>query len=112
MFDKRYPIFDHAMTFVADVVSGGTAKNVNLTQFLRDTKDGEVLFSEDVSVYLRKLYSEAARLRMHADALDPLPVGAERDRHAQAIQELNVWFGEQLDEIRRVFSAYIRIHEK
>lgn len=112
LFDKRYPIFDHTMAFVAGVVSGGTAKDTNLNAFLRDTKDGALLFGPDVSNYLRMLYSKAVDLRTHTAVMEPLPIGEERSRHVQAIHDLNVWFGDQLEEIRRVFSEYIEIHEK
>jgi hypothetical protein len=112
LFDKRYPIFERTMEFVAGIVSAGTVTNVSTNQFLRDTKDAALLFGPDVAAYLKTIYSKAVELRTHSALIDPLPVGDERARRAHAIQELNLWFGNQFEEVRRVFSAYIEIHEK
>ena len=112
MFDKRYPIYNATMIYLASIVQRGTATDENRNRFLKETRDGELLFGSEVSDYLRLLHTRSVDLRTHSVLMDPLPVGDARSEHAQKIHDLNIWFGDQLVVARRIFSKYIQITEK
>jgi hypothetical protein len=112
LFEKRHPIFEHTMKYLAAVVRHANASDQVLSTFIRDTKDGELLFGPEVAAYLKLIYSKGVDLHTHAKIMDQLPVGDERSRRASAIRDLSIWFGDQFAEARKVFAPYVCIHEK
>ena len=112
MFDKRYPIYLATMSYIASVMQKGDMIDQDLQKFNQETRDAALLFGSEVEDYLQLLRSKGVDLRTHAKLMEPLPVGDARSEHAQKICDLNLWFGDQFAEARRIFSRYIRITEK
>jgi hypothetical protein len=112
MFDKRYPIYLATMNYIASVVQKGDMTDQDLQKFNLDTRDGSLLFGSEVEHYLHLLRTRGVDLRTHGKLMEPLPVGDVRSEHAQKICDLNIWFGDQFTEARRIFSQYIQITEK
>jgi len=84
----------------------------DLQKFTLETRDGPLLFGPEVKVYLHLLRTKGIDLRTHSKVMEPLPVGDARSEHAQKICDLNLWFGDQFTETRRIFAPYIKIDEK
>ena len=83
MFDKRYPIYNATMTYLASITQNGTATEENRNKFLQDTRDGELLFGPEVSAYLKLLHTKSVNLQTHTKLIEPLPVGDTRSEHAK-----------------------------
>jgi hypothetical protein len=111
LFDKRYPVFLSAMGFIAAILTHGRPRPEDLNEFLRDSKDRDLLFGDAVKENLELLYKKGVELRTHQSLIDPLPVGDERTKHAKAIDELLNWFGDQYQCTRKAFYPYIKIDE-
>ena len=111
LFDKRYPVFLSAMSFIAAIVSQGTATDKDLSEFLRESKDRDLLFGNEVKEHLETLFKKGVDLMTHHKQMEPLPVGDERSKHASAICDLLLWFGDQYQATREVFYAYIKIDQ-
>jgi len=112
MFEKRYPIYEHTMKYIASIIREANAKDPELFSFSRDTKDAELLFGPEIKNYLRELYVKGVDLRTHHAIMEPLPVGEERSKHAKEIRDLCLYFGDQFEKTKSLFGEYIRIHEK
>src|SRR5437868_3755403 len=52
LFDKRYPVYDRTMDYIAFVVREGKMTMERLVQFLRESKDKEFLFGPEVHSFL------------------------------------------------------------
>jgi hypothetical protein len=111
LFDKRYPVFLSAMGFIASIVAQGDAKDEDLTKFLRDSKDRDLLFGDEVKEHLELLHRKGVDLRTHSKIMERLPIGEERTKHTTAIRDLNLWFESQYKATRQVFYPYIKIAE-
>ena len=91
------------MKFIAQVTSGGTAKLDEAHTFLRDTSEATFLFKgKRIPDFLKKLYEQAIDLqttnRLLESRGDP-----QREKHADKMGDLRLWFGQQFDECTRLF---------
>lgn len=62
LYDKRYPVFLSTMKFIANIVRDHDVSNEGLMQFMRNSKDREFLFVDDVKNFMDELYKKGVDL--------------------------------------------------
>lgn len=112
LYNKRYPVYTSTMTFISSICQKANCPHESSFQFLRETKDMEFLFDDDVRTHLDCLYKQAIDLETTRSMMEPLPVGEERTRLANKQCELLKWFGSQLQVTKCKFRPYLEITRK
>ena len=87
-------------------------KNDELMKFLRDSKEKEFLFKEDLQEYLEKLYKKGVNLMALGKKIE---VESDDDKRSKLIDEqteLLEWFSKQLEISKKLFGEYLRIDKK
>jgi hypothetical protein len=112
LYDKRYPVFLSTMQFISAVVQKHDVSNEELNKFLRDSKDREFLFGDDVKEHLDKLYKSGLELNTIEKILEGLPVGEERHKRVERSSEIAGWFAQQFDVSKEIFGKYLRVDKK
>jgi hypothetical protein len=83
-----------------------------LINFHRDCSDKEFLFGKEIQEYLRDLYSKGVDLHCMKDRLQKLPQGDDRIKLCEENSKLLLWFGDQYEVSKKLFSKYLCIDKK
>jgi hypothetical protein len=112
LFEKRYSIYNSSIEFISKIVSNAKITNDELFSFLRNTRDRDFLFADDIKKYLNELYSRALELYSLENKLKSEPVGEQRNSDCDEESELLKWFSSQYDIARIKFGKYLSIKKK
>jgi hypothetical protein len=63
LYRKRYDIYIKVQEFIAIIVGNTYCKTENLQMFLRDTREVEFLFNQDIVNYLDEMYKKGVAMR-------------------------------------------------
>ena len=99
------------MNFMSIVVGNVNVTNEQLFKLIQETKASYFLFGEEIYNYIDEVYKRAIRLRATNQILNgqrPL-TPEERTRMIDQDQELLIWFTQQAEEARQMFSNYLRL---
>jgi hypothetical protein len=58
LYDKRYPVYLSTKEYLSFIDQTANVTHEELTKFLRNSKDKEFLFGDDVKEYLEHLYNK------------------------------------------------------
>jgi hypothetical protein len=111
LYDKRYAVYEAAMSFIAGIVRTGTATNEALFEYLRACRDKEFLFGSKVQELLGNIYNKANEI-VTADSLlkSNLPANQVADL-CQRKQQLQLWLGKQFEVTKAEFSPYLAVND-
>jgi hypothetical protein len=98
LFERRMVVFNSIMNMIASVVQSTRPSFEQIFQYIRETRDHEFLFGQDVGTFIDKVYKKAVELNAHNE------MGSQAA--TQKAQVLN-WFIEQVGEARKVFLRYL-----
>ena len=70
LFDKRYPVFIATMSFIASVVQKASIKEEDLFLFVRESKDRDLLFGDEVKAHLEFMVKQGADLLTHIQEME------------------------------------------
>ena len=112
LYDKRYPVFLNTMEYISYVVQHHNVTNEILFGFLRNSKDKEFLFQDDVKTFLESLYLKGLDLQVLKTQLKTEPKGEKRDHIVKQTSQIFHWFTEQFDVSKRLFGSYLGIGKK
>jgi len=112
LYDKRYPVFISTMEYISSIVQNHNVTNDLLFKFLRDSKDKEFLFGEDIKKHLENLYKKGLDLQLVEIELKPEPVGDKRSQMVKQSSEIAKWFSNQFEVTKRLFGEYLAIDKK
>ena len=112
LYDKRYPVYIKTMEFLSKISGAHNVTNDQLFAFLRDSRDKEFLFGEDVQKLLGRIYEKALDLNTFEATLNGLPVGDERTRRVEESSKAFKWLTEQFATCKATFGEYLKVDEK
>jgi len=111
LYDKRYPVFTCTMDYIV-FAAGEEMTHERLFQFLRESKDKDFLFGQDVRSFLDELYKNGVDLRTTLSIYARMPVGDERTKHVNREAEIRKWFLAQLEVAKQQFGRYLAIAQR
>lgn len=114
LYDRQKNIMDVVMRFLAETGQQGDTNTAKLTQFLRDTKDAELYFSDSaVKSCIDDLYKKGLTLEYTNKMLnDPhLLVGERREKLAQQLFDLLSDLSKQFAVARDLFNRHLKVRE-
>ena len=113
LYDKRYPVYLATKEYVEFIEDHASINDDELRKFLRDCRDKEFLFGEDIQEYLGELRDKGRDLKFQVYRLsDADRSGEERQAIVKKQEDLLRWFLKQSDTLRERFGRYLRIDKK
>jgi hypothetical protein len=113
LYERRSAIYKAAMKFIAQVTSGGDTRLDEAHTFLRDTSEAAFLFKKrrEIQAFLDTLYKQSLDLHTTNRLLESErgPEASLREKHAERMNDLLLWFGKQFDECRRLFAPELSL---
>jgi hypothetical protein len=107
LFEKRYRVYEVAMTYLSAVVSLADVRNDDLHNYNRGTTDAVFLFGPEISDYIKKLRHRTLQMQLYQKTFAPLPVGTERSALVQQHTDELIWLSDQLLELPLIFERYL-----
>ncbi len=112
LYDKRYPVYLASMQYLSSIARDARVTDEELFKFLRNSKDKEFLFGNDVKEHLEKLYNKGVRLNYLGKKSEHEPVEEKRIKLVDEESDLVVWFVEQFEVSKKLFGEYLTIDKK
>lgn len=111
LYDKRYPVFLTTMEFISAVLRDANVTKADLFSFLRNTKDKDLLFGEEVREHIEIIHKRAVHLNCIVEMLESEHNMDKRAEMADAMKCDLGWFTKQFDTTKDVFRKYIHFSE-
>jgi hypothetical protein len=108
LFDKRFSVYKGVQVFLKDILHKLKVDLSQIVQFREDTQDSVFLFGDDITEYLKKIDLKACELLGLQEERKNLPIGEENSKKCKEQTELIRWFTDQLPELKKIFSPYLR----
>ncbi len=112
LYDKRYPVFLATMQYLSFIGQHASVDDEELFKFLRNSKDKEFLFGNNVQEYLEQLYKKGVRLNYLNRRLDHEAVDEKRTKLADELEETLNWFSKQFEVSKALFGEYLKIDKR
>lgn len=109
LFEKRLHVYTRIKEFVALVISNNSCSYEDVTNFIRDCRDANWLFNNDITDYIKVISDKGRRLAY----LNKVEDSATKDRNNIIDEEFIImdWFTEQFSIIGQFFDKYLNINE-
>jgi len=110
LFERRYLVYEGIKEFITFVLREGKVDYNSIATLGSKTRDGEFLFGSEVKGYIDNLREKGFKLKSCRRKLADrtLPIGDERNKLAEEEEQLLIWFGNQHEEIMRIFRKYLK----
>lgn len=110
-YEKGLKVYNSVTQFLGLVAQIAYVRNEDLFQFLRDTKESDFLFGDEIVAYLREIYKNGVDLSSVNKRLTghSIMTQVERERLANKEAELLQWFSNQFDVARQLFGKYLKV---
>jgi len=112
LYDRRYRVFDATRRLLANTCATGYASDEAQLAFVLGTGDAAFLFDDDLTRYLEEMRKRAVTLQTISNALETLPVGAQRTRFVNVKSEHEVWFTKLLDSLADNFKPFLKLDKR
>lgn len=112
LFDKRYPIYEVTKKYLTKIAQEAKISHNDLFEFLRNTKDSNFLFGNDVNDFLRLIYKKGVELAHINRIVETSKDEGQRSKAIDDEYSLLNWFSEQFDEANKIFGRYLKLDSK
>ena len=113
LYDKRYPIFLTTMEYLGFIARDRKITVEDLNKFLRNSRDKEFLFGNDVQQFHNELYNKGVEFKKYISIVNSRTLPDEEHRKlVEKEAELFEWFLKQFDASRALFIKYLAIDNK
>ncbi len=105
LFERRMRIFDATTKLFGEITREATVDYAQLFTFLRDTRERDLLFGEEIKDYLDEIYKKGVDLHALRQRLERQPELIEPET------ELLIWFANQFPIATQKFLKYLDFRE-
>jgi hypothetical protein len=112
-YDRRLRIYQELLDLLRAVMRNADASWDDLGKFARGTAEADFLFGDDISAYLREVYSRCLKLRQanqqYRDYTQEIPPGYD---HTKVVDEKHAalnWLMKQDEIAKNKFRPHLRI---
>ena len=113
VYDRKIAIYRIVRELIIKATQKGTIEWAELFAFNTATDEAIFMFGADIEAYLKELHHKCTQLHMtHVQLSSPVFGTRPCEDLAQTIQantSVLLWFTEQLEPLRQLFSRYIYI---
>ena len=109
LFEKRFAVFAGARVLLTCMVRDAQLADMKTVwEYRAAIADATFLFDDALTEYLEEIYKHGVALHFDGERLKSLPVGEERTRLVNLIEQNIAWSVEQLPELKRRFTPYMK----
>lgn len=110
VYNEKIAMYRIVRDFLGLIMRNADIDIESLFKFAKETDEVIFLFDPEVSVYLREIYKKAVQLRYTGKMIgNNNIVREERSKYVNENSELLMWFGEQVDDVRHLFTKHIAL---
>ncbi|WP_330147394.1 hypothetical protein [Shewanella oncorhynchi] len=110
LFEKRYAIYFSAKEFVSNILRSGSYENLDLVEFLQETRQAKWILSSEIQNFLEKeIYHKAIDLQMYEFQLKDLGVGDDRTEKVRASTEIKKQLLKIHEPMDKLFERYLQL---
>jgi hypothetical protein len=102
LFERRMVVFNSTMNMIVSVMMSSNPKLDECVNFMRETRDHELLFGDEVGAFINEVYKKATLLHVQI---------AVAPHTAKQQEETMNGFAEQMGNARRVFLKYLNFRK-
>ncbi len=115
LYERRILIYKDICSYIAQVITYGTAKQEDFYKLLRDTTEIEFLFGQEIKIYVDELYSHGTKSNHYRTLMKAYIDHEDRDIDYKKAcdgdsQEIQ-WFSKQFVEANKLFKKYLIINK-
>lgn len=111
VYEKRYAIYDIVKKYLANIMGSGTVTYQEAMGLLRNTKESEFLFKEDINKFLNELYKKGLDLELKTTLLEKQNNQTAREKLVDEKRILFDWFEDQFKNASNLFGPYLKIED-
>lgn len=109
LYHERKKIYDAIKTSLGEVMRDAAFKLDSYFTFLRETRDAQFLFGDDVNKEIELIRKNLIEIHSYRDRLENVPVGDERNKLVDDESKLLEWAGNEFDVLSKLFAKYLKI---
>ncbi|WP_321927586.1 hypothetical protein [Paraburkholderia guartelaensis] len=111
-FDRRFEIYEAAMSFVASIVTHGSVREEWRGEFQLKSRGALFLVSKEIDQYVEELLKMSNRLVYLTIQLQtPLLTDAKREELGSELTNVHAWFHDQWKIIPEKFAPYLAVDD-
>ena len=100
------------MEYIGAVTRRAALDRDEWLKFLRETKDGQFLFDDDIGIFLKELEEKGNDLAAVSKMIETKSMGDELNRLVDNQSELVGWFMKQFERSKNLFGTYLEMRER
>jgi hypothetical protein len=108
-YDRRIKAYVAARELLGSIIRNGRVTREEVWKFAADTDDVLFLFDDNTAQFYGELYRHALQLAALESVLEGVPVGDQRSKWVDQMQELLLWFTAQLGVLRQAVKPHLRL---
>ena len=109
LYDRRMAIYVAAGQSIGFMFRNGKLTDEDLFEFLQATRESDFLLNEKITERLQEMYRRAVHLQTLDFELEDLPVGDERTAKVHERADIKVWYIDQADELKELFTPFLKL---
>lgn len=109
LFDRRFAIYGALMKFLNSVQREGRVDDVELFEFLGETRNTKWLLNHEIDTYFDEIRKKADEYRSINIRLRTLPDGDERERQGHASSAIISWMLSQFSAANPKFEPFLKL---
>jgi len=109
LYDRRMAIYVAAGQSIGFMFRNGKLTDEDLFEFLQATRESDFLLNEKITERLQEMYRRAVHLQTLDFELEDLPVGDERTAKVHEREDIKVWYIDQADELKELFTPFLKL---
>lgn len=111
--EERHIIYTSVMNFISKVVQDANASREDIGKFIRETKDVNIFFEEEVSDYIDTLYKKAIELNHCNKMIESGKLESKKHKeYCDKDFEISLWFNDQFKDAKNIFLDYLNFKTK
>lgn len=109
LYTERKKVYDTIKTALSEVMRKAHFELSSYSIFLRNTRDAEFLFGNDVRIELELIRKNLIEIHSYRSRLEGVPVGDKRNEVVEKHSKLLEWVGDEFEVLSKLFAKYLKI---
>lgn len=109
LYERRLHVYQTVKKFIGSAIRNGNLSHEDLQSFWFSVAEGDFLFGDEITGYVKLLFQKGADFQLANCRLDKLDEVEERRRVNQERSKCFGWFSEQFDNSAQLFKKYLAI---
>lgn len=109
LYTERKRVYDAIKDALSEVMREADFELGSYSVFLRNTRDAEFLFGNDVKVELELIRKNLIEIHSYRGRLEGVSIGDKRNELVEKHSKLLEWAGDEFEVLSKLFAKYLKI---